>query len=275
MRNFWPLKRQHDRLAVADYLLTGEIREDAEASPWGNVTWYSSALPHNNETILDTFPLSMLSQRCTESASIMDVASSYLMEQLEKLANKLRSGSLKVSLACGTLSLSAETLLASIRQFSPTHAFWTNLHDYFHPDEFWNIVAEMQPRSPRYRLTHVIHSCNWFRETWGCDLFDYAPSQVAQLQIDATKACAIDTPVLRHGCETEWVVFYYLCRKYAPCWVRSVFATEMSQNEQLRRYFDTEADVQLRHWMHPYNPLNTTPTALLIAFTLTSRPFAK
>ncbi|GIQ87615.1 hypothetical protein KIPB_009690 [Kipferlia bialata] len=169
------LLREVDRLAVAEYALTGDFALPASSSAdslVGSTCMYGcpkSAPPSaSSESVFSVVPLSSIAGEAQGEVSVVEAVRRVLAGRLGSLLDRCKRGGVTVSVHEGDVT--DPRVVAAIRDQSPSSMSWSNVLDYVARDDFHRLAQECGGED----CAHSGYSMNWSTVVKGTSLLEYS-----------------------------------------------------------------------------------------------------
>jgi hypothetical protein len=240
--------RRQDRTALLNYFMTGEFgphcfgeEEHHHAAPVERVASLAMfSVPDSspkdnisdqdrvNNTVLMQDILNELETNDNSDISIMEAMYNVKVRQIRLLQEGVQSGQVKLDIRYGNvqpLQRSDSKILQEIREWEADSISWSNLVDYFLPDQFHELAQYWSTDTTK----HYGYSMNWSSACYGAQLSDYELAEerkkilldAIESAIQNAKASGLDKIVSAPSFEhTEDVAWDYLGRQLSSTWVK-------------------------------------------------------
>ena len=170
-------KLEVDRVNYARYVITGYIFEEKEENlSHGNRTMFSFP-PNVNVTARDdhenfyyTFDVSN-NFDIEYKGSLKLSADTYMMKKMDMLRKLVNEKSLKMTFKQGFVSKTNPTLSMKIRSMNPTTIDWSNIPEYFFPNEIFFDMAKKMSGENTIHYLHLMYE--WQKQVHGLSLDDF------------------------------------------------------------------------------------------------------
>ncbi|CAI5746570.1 unnamed protein product [Peronospora destructor] len=146
--------------------------------------------------ILENFEEREKKQNSTDEISVVDLFIIHIMRKLHRLRELMTANKLSIEVNYGVVKAvrgkaAADpenlNLLARIAQMCPFTISWSNVLDYFVPEDFHDLARRCSVNGD---CVHYGYSMNWTTQVFGTSLLDYDPTHHKAL-IDSTLDAAL------------------------------------------------------------------------------------
>ncbi len=171
-RDIGNFKRAADRKALCAYSLCGQLLD----ATTGSVAMF--VLPSGfkyciDQRVCECISFRHIAKRCHapvqgESPNVMEAIVAHLQEGIAKLHRWVHSGQVVVDVRVGALDPANPATLASIAALNPLLITWSNVCDYFQPNDFHRVARACS--GPK--TVHHAYSMNWYGCVKGAKVLD-------------------------------------------------------------------------------------------------------
>uniref|UniRef100_A0A0G4I8I8 Uncharacterized protein n=1 Tax=Chromera velia CCMP2878 TaxID=1169474 RepID=A0A0G4I8I8_9ALVE len=183
------LVRQQDRLAVLQYLLTGEVEGKIESTPQSAETltvgspcmWTvpEGSPPLEEDVIFNALTTQMLLEEhnAAPEKDLVHLFTDRVTRDLKRIRSMLQQGSLCVDLFCCEVqplgrSRKGDALAEAIAELHPYTVSWSNVIDYLELPQFHSLARHISQHGDAMQYAY---SMNWTAETFGTFVGDMMP----------------------------------------------------------------------------------------------------
>ncbi|RHZ47791.1 hypothetical protein Glove_567g18 [Diversispora epigaea] len=190
------LIEQRDRIQTARHILTGEFPLMDDQQPKNliaSITMFNcnnGISPHStDEFMLQMMPMDVILQKNQrKNTTFLNAIYNFLEESITKICDWLSSSTtggkvIEVYLHYQFVSNENSALLSSIRQLDPWTMSWSNICDYFYPNDFHKLLKACSGND----TIHAMSSMNWITEVYGAHIKEYDNSIRRKILINAHK----------------------------------------------------------------------------------------
>lgn len=170
-------KREIDRNALISYRLTGQVL-DAEV---GSIVMCCNPsglgdLALNLE-FLQTIYYPTLAEKWSNSrSSILEVGTAIALSRISTWMQHLKNGNVEVEVRRKKVENNM-SILHEISSLKPSLVSWSNVPDYMHPENFFELVRAISSE----HTIHQLYSMNWIQNCFGTGAADYPKEKRADI----------------------------------------------------------------------------------------------
>eukprot|EP00808_Paulinella_micropora_P005261 g47494.t1 len=269
-------KKKADRLALAQYVLTGEL---AGGGPYGSVTMFSvpsrlhvqrppmqnalATLRFDELIKLHMHMAKMRKQKTGEEWNVISSATAMLLHGMQQLLENVQNKKIVIEGVHHAKVTPDSPLLKEIAALNPWTVSWSDIVDGVSAKDFHKMAHALGRKGGEDTL-HFGYSLKWLTEVKGAALIDYQDPRVRQPCLDAGRQLTADTYELMRAED------YLLLPPTGGPLVVAGIALEYAYFMHWAKWFLAQGNVELEQAVvmpSAANPLHTGLTVLSLTWT--------
>jgi len=168
-------QKKCDRVQMLRYYLTGEFGLfDGSPCSGSIVMWdcpdHTPPL-QRGECVFNTMPVRDVLESEAWDGNYFQTAEKEKLARVIKLMQNIRDG--KVTISFHLAKVCPGPVAKEIASLSPHSISWSNVLDYYCPDDFHHLAKACTSKNGRVKATHFGYSMNWQFVTFGSSILDF------------------------------------------------------------------------------------------------------
>ncbi|CAB9528467.1 expressed unknown protein [Seminavis robusta] len=226
------MRRRVDRIAMAQYELTGDFGIEDDGALAGNILMFDcqdgSAPQASSETIFSALDWKELALLLSPSTNILQAAEEFALTGIAKLAGWARDERVTVDLRFGKV----EDLVEEIAAAKPWTMSWSNVLDYIDHRDFHRLARSCSRCGD---TIHFGYSMNWVVDVFGVNLIDFLGPEKAKARADVMELANKNVAIFYKS--LGWVKYLRLPPPCNPINTTSNYALELLHHRAWADYF--------------------------------------